>query len=755
MFSSKIINFVMIGLLLLLVVLHTTQRKKAKDSSSIFTKKRKKGIGTSNKVEKRIYSVLLKLPFTRAYVLNMQKVLEAYFPGNKGILIHLVVLIVGAIAAIAVIVLAIAVMLAPTWDVLLSCMLFIYVCGKGIIDTVIERTEKSILDELDRFLGYLQFNFMQSGMVDVSLHDSIVGKCPLVDKHARAILKVLEADDIDEAQERYLITVRNPFLKELMCNCVVTYLYGDNVVDGQSCFLANIKKLKDRIGEEQLTLQGIKDSFQFVPFLVSLAPFTSILLMNKMATMMPDVEPYYNSYYGYAVKFAIPLMTLACYLIIKRLKSMGEADLSPHILLTKIVEFPAVNAVLVNYYNNNYGQFLSRSKMLKQAGSKLTVYTLAVKQVITAIVCIVFVFVTILTMNFSTKQRIVNEIVGTGSKSSAATEEMSIEMLMIIRAYTDQWLQRDVLGEYNSIIGGASTCNDTVREWVASSVLQSLASESISISDEQALAAVYQYNKEHAQGTKLYTAYLGTVDGPIREENASMYESGVKQLQEFKEVAEKPEAIAIAALQESMANDVANAVCDYNNAFLHWYYVLIALGAGIVGFFVPYYWIAFNEKSMQQSMETEVRQFQALISILKSTKRMSSEEILNWMFKFSVVFKQSIHRCIVQIPSGEEEAFEALLKEETFEPFQTLVRSLMMVDKVGVQQAFLNLDVEQKNYAERCKQQTTHRISSNSALAEFIMMAPYGAVMVLVMMYPLLVESQGQMNNAVSQMMSM
>lgn len=752
--NNMLIRVCWILLAILLVVYYALKKKEKRSVDSIFTKGKK--TKSSNQIEERMYQAFIRNPITRGYAKNLQDSFESYYPGEKSTVHHLVVMIIASVGVIVTITIALVFVLLPTWDTFLGAVLFVYVVSRELTDAVIWRTEEKILIEIDRFLSFLQFNYMQIGMVDVALHDSIVGKCPLVDKHANVILKVLEADDVDSARDKYLLSVRNSFLKELMCICVTISQYGDFREEGQSCFLLNLKNLKDRVGEERIIKNEIKYKFRLLPVLSVLAVFASTALMQWASETISDLEPYYNSYYGYVVKLVIPLITLLCYVYIKRLKAIDATDLSLHRFLTKIADFPAVRKLLSDYYNRNYGKYLQTLKMLKRIGSKLTAYTLVIKQVLFAGVAFVCVLISVVWINYSVKERVVNEITGTGSKSSAATEEMSVKMLMLIRHYTDEWLAKDVLDEYQKSTGVRTMAYDAaVDDWVKQNVLISMQSEYADITDEQAMQAVMQYNKEHSQNTKLYLAYLGTKDGAIREENDAMYEAALKQFVDIKASASEPAAITVPTLQESMATDVANAVSDYNNAYLHWYHALAACAISIISFFIPYYWLALNKGAMQCSMETEVRQFYSLLSVLRSTERMSSDEILNWMFKFSVVFKQSIHKCIVHFSSGEEKAFQQLLKDESFESFQTVVRSLTMIDEVGIKQAFVNLSIDQKNYAEYWKQSTLQRINDNCSVASLVLLAPYAAVLILVLLYPLFTESMGQLTNSVSQMLTM
>ena len=127
---------------------------------------------------------------------------------------------------------------------------------------------------------------------------------------------------------------------------------------------------------------------------------------------------------------------------------------------------------------------------------------------------------------------------------------------------------------------------------------------------------------------------------------------------------------------------------------------------------------------------------------MSAEKRISVDVILDWMLKFSVVFRSSLHKCVVHFPESEEQAFEQLLEDETFEPFQSLVRNLMMCDNVGIAQAFSSLEVSQNNYIESIRISTEHRINTNSQLAMLLVIFMLGFVIMADTAYTLMASAQ-------------
>lgn len=741
-----------IVLVVLLLSLLQKRREKSKVKNIAILKDKK--IHFWDRINYRAaFLKLQKIPLLKRYLYNLCKILESYFPGDKNSMQKVSVLILLGSSTASVLIFSICVVLSPSIYTMLCSFVVIYIVNKEIIDGVIDNLNGKIIEQLDNFVELLQFNYAQSHMIDESLHDSICGKNKIVEKHAKAILQILNADDMDSALSVYLKNTQNSFLKELTCICVVVSEYGDSVRNGESCMMHNIVKLKSRLGNELNNLRKIRYAFAAQVVLSIFPIFCSIALISWGTSTIPELEPYLNSFYGFTVRALVPVLTLVVYYVIKRLKSCGEVDLNEHTLLNNIAAFPIVHSILVRYYNNNYGKKIKMDKELKRVGSKLTTFTLAVKRFIFAVGGMALVFMIIVGINFSIKYRITHEIVGDSSKSSASPEEVSVEMLMLIRAYTDKYLSADVLGLYKKETGALTAeYNDSVQQWLKDRITTELTTNPVEITYAQALSAVKQYNTEHANTTKLYLAYFGSNDGSIREENDAMYAMAEEQLKTLLETAKKPSGIEISILRENIASDVAANIASYNTARLQWFHIFIVLMSSFITFQIPYIWLTLNRTATQQMMQNEVLQFQALILILSAEKRISVDVILDWMLKFSVVFRSSLHKCVVHFPESEEQAFEQLLEDETFEPFQSLVRNLMMCDNVGIAQAFSSLEVSQNNYIESIRISTEHRINTNSQLAMLLVIFMLGFVIMADTAYPLMASAQNSLTTTMNAM---
>lgn len=744
----------LVGLVALFLVYKLKFSGSTSAESSIFTAKKKKHVHTSN--YDKLYNNLENMFGVKGYTRKIRGVFEMYFPGDERLIKELTVKMVVGIFTFLVASIVIVLMLKPTVYMLFCTVVLVYVINDQVVHYIITSNEAKMLLELDNFIELLQFNFLQNSMIDEALHDCMIGKNKLIERHVQKILDVIQSENMEDALYVYNATVRNNFLKELMCICVTVFQYGDTKIDGRSSFLDNLKRLKDRIGSASVDNNELKYNFMMLPILCVIPLFAAQFLKDWAISMIPELEAYFNGYYGFIVTIVCAVVSIVSYVLVNALREDGMVDLSDHAFLQWISDIPFIHGRLVAYYNSNYGKELQISKLLRQLGSRLTVYTLAIKRMLFAVIAFVVTLSGIYGFNTYMRYHITSHVTGTGSKSSAASEEESIVMMLLIKGYTTKYLDYNAVDAYNEANGtNVVSLNDAVKSHWEKELINDIESGNVEISDEDAMIVIQQYNEEHSTSTNLYTAYLGTTDGAIRDYDEDMINMANKQLKGFITTAESPSPLSLPIFESSVTDDVIEAVTTYQNSYVHWYHVFVCVLLSCIAFMIPYVWLLYNKRSMQFQLQSEVMQFHALVMILMPVKGISAQTILDWMLIFSNVFHKSIHTCTIKMTSAEKEAFDGLIAAEPYEPFRDLVRKLQMCDKVGVASAFATIGVTRNNYVEKSKQESKHRAMTNSALAVMIVYIPVIVIFALFLAVPFLSESFGQLNTTLYEMTQM
>lgn len=184
-----------------------------------------------------------------------------------------------------------------------------------------------------------------------------------------------------------------------------------------------------------------------------------------------------------------------------------------------------------------------------------------------------------------------------------------------------------------------------------------------------------------------------------------------------------------------------------NSEYLKWWELLLGMMAGTAGYYVPLWILHFQKRLRQMELQREVDEFHTILAILCEMERISVENMVEWMERFSVQFKQQLRTCLLNYESGAEQALEQLKEDASFLPFARIVeRLLAAADKIPVKQAFDDLETERQFYFEQRKQQYEKTIESKASWGKLIGFAPMYALVFLYLVMPLVYMSMNQMS---------
>ena len=155
-------------------------------------------------------------------------------------------------------------------------------------------------------------------------------------------------------------------------------------------------------------------------------------------------------------------------------------------------------------------------------------------------------------------------------------------------------------------------------------------------------------------------------------------------------------------------------------------------------------------------MDDEVMQFQTIILMLMYIERVSVEYILEWLTRFSSIFREPLQRCLNNYESGAYEALEQLKDEVTYKPFIRIVESLQSaVENVKIVDAFDELETERAFFQEKRKEANERLINRKAKIGKIIGFAPMVTLFVGYLIIPLMWTSISDMGVYFTQMGSM
>ena len=192
------------------------------------------------------------------------------------------------------------------------------------------------------------------------------------------------------------------------------------------------------------------------------------------------------------------------------------------------------------------------------------------------------------------------------------------------------------------------------------------------------------------------------------------------------------------------------------NAYFKWYELLICCIVAVIGYKGPVLLLMFQKIMRQMEMENEVMQFQTIILMLMKIERVNVEMILEWLERYSNIFREPISKCVNNYESGAWEALEELKQDVTYDKLIRIVESLQAaVEQIPIRQAFDELDTERAYYQEKRKESNDRLIARKSMIGKIVGFGPMVVLFVVYLIIPLCVIGMTSMTEAFSSMSTM
>ena len=154
-------------------------------------------------------------------------------------------------------------------------------------------------------------------------------------------------------------------------------------------------------------------------------------------------------------------------------------------------------------------------------------------------------------------------------------------------------------------------------------------------------------------------------------------------------------------------------------------------------------------------MENEVMQFQTIILMLMRIERINVEMMLEWLERYSNIFKSQITRCVNDYESGAWEALENLKNDISYLPLIRIVESMQAaVEKIPIKDAFDELDSEREYYRDKRKESNERLIKRQGMIGKVIGFAPMICLFVGYLIIPLVFIGLTSMSSTFSSMSS-
>ena len=130
--------------------------------------------------------------------------------------------------------------------------------------------------------------------------------------------------------------------------------------------------------------------------------------------------------------------------------------------------------------------------------------------------------------------------------------------------------------------------------------------------------------------------------------------------------------------------------------------------------------------------------------------------ILEWLERYSNIFREPISRCVNNYESGAWEALEAMKDEVNYKDFIRIIESLQAaVEKIPIAEAFDELDSEREYYQAKRAESNDRLIARKGMIGKVIGFAPMVCLFVGYLIIPLVFIGLTSMTSSFDTMSSM
>ena len=193
-----------------------------------------------------------------------------------------------------------------------------------------------------------------------------------------------------------------------------------------------------------------------------------------------------------------------------------------------------------------------------------------------------------------------------------------------------------------------------------------------------------------------------------------------------------------------------------NKEYLKWFEWLLACVFSLGGYWAPKLMLMFQKILRKLEIENEVMQFQTIILMLMKIERVNVEMILEWLERYSNIFREPISKCVNNYEAGAWEALEEMKSEISNEQMLRIIEGLQSaVEKIPIREAFDELDNEREYYQAKRKESNERLISRKGMIGKVVGFAPLVLLFVGYLIIPLVAIGLFSMTSTMSTMSTM
>lgn len=655
-------------------------------------------------------------------------------------------------------------------------LLGVIIVIENLTEQMINKVENKLLEQELEFFSEVRHAYHTTNMVEEAIYDASLMEEQEIVSQANIIYNILISADPEMELERYYDVAPNRFLKIFAGVSYLTKEFGDRKVGGISLYLKDMNNITQELQLEILKRDKLDYLFKSLTY-IAVAPILLIHPLKDWAlSSFASTAKFYEGSTGFLAEIILIALIFLSYSLLVRIKDSSDKQqiyTTSETWQEKVYRLPIVERIIDGLVpNQDRPAYASINKLLKDTASPLKIEWLYVNRALCAVLGF---FVTIFIVSQMHAIAINNVLYGDTvegnvmgqmsdkdlqeAKSLTASDRYFVNNLMdsttiVETVRTKSELEAKTLIETQMWILNMMPLGDEAAEEMAEKIdrhLRTETSRKITTASASLQDAILKAGIEMPRDNFVVELSDAIID-IARENNESLItKEHIKQaVTDIYSIELTPEQIT------TTAERIYTKLKDLTSEYFKWTELLIATFVALIAYQIPKIFLSFQKKMRQMEMDDEVMQFQTIILMLMYIERVSVEYILEWLTRFSNIFREPLQRCLNNYESGAYEALEELKDEVTFKPFTRIVESLQSaVENVKITDAFDELESERAFFQEKRKEANERMIAKKAAIGKAIGFAPMIVLFIGYLIVPLMATSMGDMGTYFTQMSSM
>ena len=754
------------------------QKKRQGSQSAVLNRMLKSAdakTGSADAFYQKIYNKIDRVPFVNRYLRKIRRRLELINQDDeytirketgkitlKGIFLFLIAAII------------LAYINRENTFIMLVSLLGVYIVIENLTEQMINKVENRLLEQELEFFSEVRHAFHSTNMVEEAVYDASLMEEQEIVSQANVIYNILISADPEIELEKYYDVAPNKYLKIFAGVSYLTKEFGDRKVNGVSLYLKDMNNITQELQLEILKRDKLDYLFKSLTY-IAVAPILLIhplknWAMNNFAT----TAAFYQGKLGFLFEIIIIAMIFLSYSLIVRIKDNVEKKVSYSTDATwqeKVYRLPIVERIIDGLVpNSDKPAYARATHLLKDTASTLKLEWLYVNKAVSSVLTFLVVLIVVVQMHGMAEESILNS---NGTEDSGIMGSMSEkELKEMERASAADRISIVGLLEDEEVIEAVKTKPQHEAIPIIERQLQTISTTPLSEEIADDLASRI-YSKRRGKMTVLTKSALENailesgIPMPTQNFVPTLAASIIAHTRSEGRNEVLKDDIKVAVMKayvteltpdqlRTNATRIYTKLKELSSNYFKAGELAIAMACAIFAYFVPNLFLTFQKKMRQLEMDDEVMQFQTIILMLMHIERVSVEFIVEWLTRFSNIFREPFQRCLNNYEAGAYEALEELKDDVTFKPLIRIVESLQSaIENVKITDAFDELESERAFFQEKRKEANERLIAKKASIGKLLGFAPMVTLFVGYLIGPMIVTSLGDMGTYFTQMSSM